>query len=149
MTIPVLVDSMQRNVFQYKSGKGENMPAILCHMVNGVSVQSYQIEKETVHIGRSVDSDIYLDEKSVSSKHAVIEKTATGNSVKYSIRDLESTNHTFVNNVKIDEKVLENSDMIRIGVTVLKFVTEDDSVDFTKTVKIKKSWIPGIYFSSD
>lgn len=124
------------------------MPAILCHMVNGVSIQSYHIEKDTVRIGRSAENDIYLDEKSVSSKHAVIEKQGSGDSVQYTIRDLGSTNHTFVNNVKIKEKVLENEDMIRIGLTVLKFVT-DDSVDFTETVRIKKSWIPGIYYTSD
>lgn len=124
------------------------MPAILCHMVNGVSIQSYQIEKDTVHIGRSVESDIYLDEKSVSSKHAVIEKIDAQDSSEYRIRDLDSTNHTYVNNVKIGEKILENSDMIRIGLTVLKFVTDGD-VDFTKTVRIKKTWIPGIYFTSD
>ena len=124
------------------------MPAILCHMVNGVSVQSYHIEKDTVRIGRSVESDIFLDEKSVSSNHAVIEKITKDDTVEYIIRDLDSTNHTYVNNQKIDKKILENSDSIRIGLTVLKFVT-DDTVDFTETVRIKKSWIPGIYYTSD
>lgn len=124
------------------------MPAILCHIVNGVSVQSYHMEKDIIHIGRSVHSDIFLDEPSVSSNHAVIEKISQGDSMEYRIRDLESTNHTFVNNVEIDEKGLENSDLIRIGLTVFKFVT-DDSVDFTKTVRIKKSWIPGLYYTSE
>ena len=117
-------------------------------MVNGVSVQSYHIEKDTVRIGRSVESDIFLDEKSVSSNHAVIEKITKDDTVEYIIRDLDSTNHTYVNNQKIDKKILENSDSIRIGLTVLKFVT-DDTVDFTETVRIKKSWIPGIYYTSD
>lgn len=124
------------------------MPAILCHMVNGVSVQSYQMEKEIVRIGRSVDSDIFLDEKTVSSNHAVIEKINKNGTVSYRIRDLESTNHTYVNNLKIDEKILKNADLIRIGLTTLKFVT-DDSIDLTKTVRIKKSWIPGIYYTKD
>ena len=124
------------------------MAAILCHMVNGVSVQSYHIEKDIVRIGRAVDSDIFLDEQSVSSNHAVIEKTSQGGDNEYVIRDLGSTNHTFVNNLKTDEKVLEHSDVIRIGLTVLKFVT-DESIDFTKTIKIKKSWIPGIFYTSD
>jgi len=117
-------------------------------MVNGVSVQNYQIEKDIIHIGRSVDNDIFLNEQSVSGKHAVIEKVIIGDTFEYRIRDLESTNHTYVNNLKIDKKWLENSDLIRIGFTVLKFVT-DDSVDFTKTIRIKKSWIPGIFYTSD
>lgn len=124
------------------------MAAILCHMVNGVSVQSYHIEKDTIRIGRAVDSDIFLDEPSVSSSHAVIEKISRKGDVEYRLRDLDSTNHTYVNNLKIDEKVLEHADVIRIGLTMLKFVT-DDSVDFTKTIKIKKSWIPGIFYTSD
>ncbi len=124
------------------------MSAILCHIVNGASVQSYHIEKEIVNIGRSVENDIFLDEQAVSSSHAVIEKVKKNDSFEYRIRDLESTNHTFVNNLKIDEKILNNNDLIRIGFTTLKFVN-DSTVDLTKTVKIKKSWIPGVYYTSD
>ncbi len=124
------------------------MSAILCHIVNGASVQSYHIEKEIVNIGRSVENDIFLDEQAVSSTHAVIEKVAQDDSFKYQIRDLNSTNHTFVNNLKIDAKVLENNDIIRIGFTTLKFMN-DSTIDLTATVKIKKSWIPGVYYTTD
>ncbi len=124
------------------------MPAILCHIVNGASVQSYHIEKDTVTIGRSIDNDIYLDEQAVSYNHAILEKKMIDENEKFCIRDLESTNHTFVNNLKVDEKVLENNDLIRIGFTTLKFVN-DSTVDLTQTVRIKKSWIPGIYYTSD
>lgn len=125
------------------------MSAILCHIVNGVSVQSYHITKDSITIGRALDSDIFIEEQAISSNHAVIEKIQNEDaSFYYQIRDLGSTNNTFVNNLKIDSKTLENSDQIRIGFTTLKFVN-DSSVDLTKTVKIKKSWIPGVYYTSD
>ena len=124
------------------------MSAILCHIVNGASVQSYHIEKEIVNIGRSVENDIFLDEQAVSSRHAVIDKMKKDDTFEYRLRDLESTNHTFVNNLKVDSKVLENNDLIRIGFTTLKFVN-DTTVDLTATVKIKKSWIPGVYYTTD
>lgn len=125
------------------------MSAILCHMVNDVSVQSYHIKQDSISIGRAVDSDIFIEEQAISSNHAVIEKIQNEDaSYDYQIRDLGSTNNTFVNNQKIDTKRLENGDQIRVGFTTLKFV-DDASVDLTKTVKIKKSWIPGVYYTSD
>jgi pSer/pThr/pTyr-binding forkhead associated (FHA) protein len=125
------------------------MDAILCHMVKGVSVQNYHIEKKIIQIGRSVNCDIFLDDQAVSATHAFIEKITTEDaSAAYRIRDLESTNHTYVNNKIINSKILENNDQIRIGFTILKFVN-DDSVDVNSTVKIKKSWIPGVYYSSE
>ncbi len=125
------------------------MSAILCHIVNGVSVQSYHITKDSIQIGRAVNSDIFIEEQAISSNHAIIEKIQNeDSSYEYQIRDLGSTNHTFVNSQMIDSKILKNNDQIRIGFTTLKFVN-DSSVDLTQTVKIKKSWIPGVYYTSD
>ncbi len=124
------------------------MSAILCHIVNGASVQSYHIEKEIVTIGRSVENDIFLDEQAVSSNHAVIEKIKKDDAFEYVLRDLDSTNQTFVNSLKVDTKTLENNDLIRIGFTTLKFVN-DSTIDLTATVRIKKSWIPGVYYTTD
>lgn len=126
-----------------------NMSAILCHMVNGVSVQSYHIKDDSICIGRSINCDIFIEEKAVSSEHAEIQKIQNNDaSHSYIINDLKSTNNTFVNNLPVESKILENNDLIRIGFTTLKFVN-DSSVDLTQTVRIKKSWIPGVYYTSD
>jgi len=65
-------------------------------------------------VGRWDDNDIILQDTAASSHHAEINVDQTTNIV--SIRDLESTNGTFVNGKKIQEsQVLQQDDQIRIG----------------------------------
>ena len=63
-------------------------------------------------IGQAADNDIVIDHDTVSRRHAEIEVKAR----RARIRDLESTNGTFVNDVQIEgERVLEDGDRIRIS----------------------------------
>lgn len=76
-------------------------------------------QKENLIIGR-VNSDIALkDDKDVSRKHAVIELLAGD---QLFIRDLASTNGTFVNEARIANSKLKDGDEIRIGNSVLKII---------------------------
>jgi ABC-type multidrug transport system ATPase subunit/pSer/pThr/pTyr-binding forkhead associated (FHA) protein len=69
--------------------------------------------KELVYIGRSEDSDIVLDSLIVSRKHAVVEKKKNGT---FLIRDLDSSNGTFVNGKRISTPTpLSENDIILIG----------------------------------
>lgn len=68
-------------------------------------------QKKRISIGRTSDNDIILDNKAVSRKHAEIE---FGDDSALVI-DNESLNGTFVNNRKITEEVLKDSDEITIG----------------------------------
>ncbi len=122
--------------------------AVICQMLDGVAINYYNLEEQTLHIGRSQDNDIHIEEPSVSSKHAVIELIPESGTEKlqYQIKDLESTNATIVNGEKISCHKLKNNDLIRIGFTILKFI-DDTSLETTDTVKIKKSWIPGVYYT--
>lgn len=121
--------------------------AFLCQLVNGVAVNNFPIEKEIINIGRDVENDLHIEEQSVSSKHAVIEVTKINdNETEYRISDLKSTNSTYVNGKTITSHTLKNNDIIRIGIVDFKFV--EKSQDLTETVKIKKSWIPGVYYTS-
>ncbi len=70
-------------------------------------------------IGRT-DTDLELIDSNVSRKHAVIEAISENN---ISIRDLASTNGTFVNGVQINSKKLSDGDMIKVGSTTLRFFT--------------------------
>jgi pSer/pThr/pTyr-binding forkhead associated (FHA) protein len=67
--------------------------------------------KPVFTIGREADSDIFLDDITISRKHARIEKT--GQYMK--IADLGSLNGIYVNDKLIEEKKLENGDKIQIG----------------------------------
>jgi pSer/pThr/pTyr-binding forkhead associated (FHA) protein/multidrug efflux pump subunit AcrA (membrane-fusion protein) len=69
-------------------------------------------------IGRSADCSIRLDDGSASGHHAYI--AAEGDALI--VRDLESTNGTFVNESQITETTLHHGDVVRIGVTELRFL---------------------------
>ncbi|MGH2544477.1 MAG: FHA domain-containing protein, partial [Ardenticatenaceae bacterium] len=64
-------------------------------------------------IGRQPDNDVVLDSPVVSRKHAVIMESGEG----YAIRDLGSTNGTYVNRQRIDENEhpLQHGDLIQLG----------------------------------
>ena len=72
------------------------------------------IGTEPVVVGRHSEATVPLDDKKVSRQHAVIERTPDGTCV---LRDLDSTNHTFLNDKPIRTAVLEEGDVIRIGAT--------------------------------
>ncbi len=62
--------------------------------------------------GRSPDADIFLDDVTVSRKHAEF----LGRDGDYSVRDVGSLNGTYLNRVRIDETVpLRNGDEVQIG----------------------------------
>lgn len=85
--------------------------------------RTYPIEKAELQIGRGEQSDIFIDDEDVSRNHAKVEVTADA----ILLKDLGSTNGTFVNGRKITERKLEDGDRLQIGnLTVLKFNFVDD-----------------------
>ncbi len=67
------------------------------------------VERRT--IGKSSENNIVLNHDDVSRRHAIIYKEANGNVV---IKDLNSTNGTFVNGIKITTQVLHAGDRVSI-----------------------------------
>ena len=64
------------------------------------------------------------------------------------IEDKGSTNGTFVNEIKIERQQLHHNDNIRVGWNNFIFIDENEQ-DLEKTTEIKKSWIPGVYYTKD
>src|SRR5512142_2783884 len=81
--------------------------------------RKYNLDSANVNIGRSSKSDVQIDQESVSRNHARI--INTGKSMI--LRDLGSTNGTYVNDQLIDEYVLRDGDFVKIGRTIFKFLT--------------------------
>jgi len=78
----------------------------------------YQADKiKSISIGRLPDNVIMIDNRAVSERHAVI----TFNEDLYFIKDLNSTNGTFVNNRLITSRRLHDGDIITIGKHELVF----------------------------
>lgn len=78
----------------------------------------YAVEGKS-RIGRSEESEIILLDPSVSRAHAVVEVSA-GNAI---VRDLGSTNGTFVNGRRVESASLRDGDELRLGNTRMKFET--------------------------
>ncbi len=78
------------------------------------------IDFDRTTIGRTSDSDVFLEDISVSREHAVIVDTVDG----FYIDDRDSRNGTFVNRRRIAAHLLEDGDEIQIGVFKLVFLDE-------------------------
>jgi len=81
--------------------------------------KKYNLNAPSLVIGRSSKCDIQIDQESISRNHTKI--VNTGKSIL--IRDLGSTNGTYVNDEPIDEYVMRDGDLIKIGRTIFKFLT--------------------------
>ncbi|MCM2256477.1 MAG: zinc-ribbon domain-containing protein [Vicinamibacteria bacterium] len=79
---------------------------------------TYQLQKVKTTVGRS-GCDINLDDAEASRQHAVIEVFGD----HAALRDLGSTNGTFVDGERITTQVLENLTEFRIGAHVLMFIS--------------------------
>lgn len=75
--------------------------------------------KDPTLIGRSSQCDIHINNDNVSRNHARI--MFDGN--VFRVRDLGSTNGTYVNHEFIDEVELRDGDQIKVGGTILKFIS--------------------------
>ena len=71
----------------------------------------FPLEQRETTVGRHPDSDVFLDDVTVSRKHAVF---VTDDQVT-SVRDAGSLNGTYVNRVRIDEATLSSGDEVQVG----------------------------------
>lgn len=71
----------------------------------------FLLDDTSVSSGRHPDSDIFLDDVTVSRKHAVF----TRQDDTFAVRDVGSLNGTYLNRERIDEAVLKTGDEVQIG----------------------------------
>jgi pSer/pThr/pTyr-binding forkhead associated (FHA) protein len=83
---------------------------------------SFRLEAEHTNVGRHPDSEIFLDDITVSRRHVVLDRTAKG----YNLRDVGSLNGTYVNHERADEAMLRHGDELQIGRYRLSFVLGTD-----------------------
>ncbi len=79
---------------------------------------SFALEGQRLVIGRGSDCEIQVEDENVSRRHAEI--TAVGD--QHRIRDLDSTNGTYVNSRRVVEAELEDGDLLMLSSTVFKFL---------------------------
>ena len=77
------------------------------------------LDTEATEIGRHPDSDIFLDDITVSRRHAEIRRAAHG----FELHDVGSLNGTYINRERVEEAELASGDEIQIGKFKLVFLT--------------------------
>lgn len=88
----------------------------------------FLVDKTTTTIGRQIDSDIFLDDVTVSRKHAVVEcsnVSETSQSRTFILKDLGSLNGTYVDGLPREVCELSNGNEIHIGKFKLIFFAND------------------------
>lgn len=79
----------------------------------------YALDKELVQIGRHPDSDVFLDDVTVSRRHAEVLRRPDG---QYVLTDVGSLNGTYLNNERVETAALREGAQIQIGKFRLVFV---------------------------
>ena len=101
------------------SGEVEGAALIELDQVEGTAGRRmHDLTDEVVTVGRGQESSIFLDDVTVSRKHAEIVHGERG----YRIRDVGSLNGTYVNRVRVDAVDLRNGDEIQVGKYRFRFV---------------------------
>jgi len=90
---------------------------------------TFDIGEEAVVIGRDTSASVCIAEASVSRRHSQIERK--GND--FVISDLDSLNGTFVNDVPVKTRRLQNGDRIRIGESQFLFLLREGDEDTTSS----------------
>ena len=77
----------------------------------------FKLELEYTHVGRAPANEVVLPYPSISNRHCIF--VQSGPDVV--LRDLNSSNGTYVNNEMISEVVLRPNDLIQMGTVTIKF----------------------------
>jgi hypothetical protein len=97
---------------------GEKGPALVVRSGGGRAGETFFPSGERTQIGRSPECEVFLDDVTVSRRHAELVRDGD----TYTITDLGSLNGTFVNRKRIESAELEDDDEVQIGKYRLTFL---------------------------
>ena len=87
------------------------------------------LQKAQAAVGTLAGNDLVLTDPTVSRRHAVVEERSDG----YLLRDLDSTNGTFLDNVRVREGYISPGSVIRLGETEISFTSLEERVENLKS----------------
>jgi hypothetical protein len=79
----------------------------------------FLLDQDVTSAGRHPDSDIFLDDVTVSRRHAEFRREGSG----YTVHDVGSLNGTYVNRERIESAPLSGGDEVQIGKFRLVYLT--------------------------
>ncbi len=102
--------------------------------------KTFELNKDSMSVGRRDGMDICIKDASLSGYHADIIRSERDGKTVYTLRDNDSTNGTRINNVPVTEQELKNSDIILFGGVEVLYdngADEDDgTVSQTHTIDL-------------
>jgi len=105
--------------------------ARLVILSEGLTGRTFELKVEKTTVGRVEDNTFQIPETSVSSHHAEI--LLRGSDIV--IKDLNSTNGTFINGEKVSEAVLKPGQILRLGMIEMRLETGEGAPGGTTTSK--------------
>lgn len=81
----------------------------------------FLLNSDCVTIGREAQSEIFLDDVTVSRKHCQVLRTRNGSATSFEIEDLKSLNGTYVNAISKVKTSLNHGDEVQVGKYRLTF----------------------------
>lgn len=98
------------------SGQAQDIPRggalLIVHRGPGEGTEfPLSASADVVGVGRAPESDVFLDDVTVSRRHAEFRRGAEG----WSVRDVGSLNGTYVNRVRIEDQKLTGGEEVQIG----------------------------------
>ena len=91
--------------------EGVGGPALVVRSGGGRAGETFALDNEQITVGRSPDCEIFLDDVTVSRKHALLVRSGE----RFTIEDAGSLNGTFVNRRRVERHELDNGDELQIG----------------------------------
>jgi len=107
---------------QIPTGAGQDCLVVIYAPSSNQLGKRFSLPDGIVRIGRGGENDVILQSDSVSRRHARIESRG-GN---HHLVDSQSTNGTYVNDEPVHDQPLRRGDQIKIGDTILKFLSGTD-----------------------
>jgi hypothetical protein len=85
--------------------------------------ERFFIDRPRLTVGRDPESDIFLNDITVSRSHAVLEFKAS----EVTVEDGGSLNGTYVNGVRVDKALLADGDLVQVGRFQMVFMNRGGS----------------------
>src|SRR5437867_1359370 len=84
--------------------------------------ETFIVDADSTTIGRDASSQLNIPDHLMSRRHCALEGVGTS----FTLRDLGSSNGTYVNGIPVRERVLAHGDRIRAGDSVLLFLEQPE-----------------------
>ncbi len=118
-TLTLFLDDIDRESAAAPVPEHAGGPALVVRSGGGRTGESFALRRERTSIGRSPDCDVFLDDVTVSRRHAAVVTDGAG----ARIEDQGSLNGTYVNRQRIETAPLGDGDEIQIGKYRLIFLS--------------------------